>query len=55
MQNSEDFSVVGKIDALLKDDESLKRIQEDNRIKSQRYSIDKNLELTLNVIDEVIN
>jgi len=55
MQNSEDFSVVVKIDALLKDDESLKRIQEDNRIKSQRYSIDKNLELTLNVIDEVIN
>ena len=55
MQNSEDFSVVGKIDALLKDDKSLKRIKEDNRIKSQRYSIDKNLELTLNVIDEVIN
>ena len=55
MQNSEDFSVVGKIDALLKDDKSLKRIQEDNRIKSQRYSIDKNLEHTLNVIDEVIN
>ena len=55
MENSDDFSVVGKIDALLKDKDSLKRIKENNRKKSLQFSIEKNLEYTLNVIDEVIN
>ena len=55
MENSNDFSVVGKIDALLGNPSKLKTIQENNRKKSKQFSIEKNLELTLNVIDEVIN
>lgn len=55
MQNPYDLSIVDRIDELLVDDNSLKKIKQTNRKKSQEFSIEKNLELTLNIIDEVIN
>jgi len=55
MENPTDFSLVGKINKLLGNAQDLKAIKENNRIKSKQFSIEKNLEHTLNVIDEVIN
>lgn len=55
MQNPLDFTVVEKINMLLKNKELLKEVQDHNRHKSKQFSIEKNLELTLNLIDEVIN
>lgn len=55
MDNPNDFSVVGKIDSLLADRIRLKKNQENNRQISKQFSIEKNLELTLKIIDEVIN
>jgi UDP-glucose:(heptosyl)LPS alpha-1,3-glucosyltransferase len=55
MNNPADLSVVRKIDDLLSDKQELIRIQENNRIRSKQFSIEKNLSETLRVINEVIN
>jgi len=55
MKNPNDFSVVDRIDELLKNTRKLKEIQKKNRIESKQFSIEKNLEDTLKVINEVIN
>jgi UDP-glucose:(heptosyl)LPS alpha-1,3-glucosyltransferase len=55
MNNPADLSVVRKIDDLLSDKQELIRIQENNRIRSKQFSIEKNLSETLRVIDEVVN
>jgi UDP-glucose:(heptosyl)LPS alpha-1,3-glucosyltransferase len=55
MDGSGDFSVVLKIDELLKDQIKLDDVKKNNRLKSQQFSIEKNLEETLKIINEVIN
>jgi UDP-glucose:(heptosyl)LPS alpha-1,3-glucosyltransferase len=55
MTNSQDFSVVQKIDSLLLNKDRLKSIQNNNREISKKLSIEKNLSETLKVINEVIN
>jgi UDP-glucose:(heptosyl)LPS alpha-1,3-glucosyltransferase len=55
MDNSQDFSVVDKIDKLLLDKKTLKEIQKSNKSKSKQFSIEKNLSETLKVINEIIN
>jgi len=55
MKNSNDYSVVEKIDALLSDKRKLDVIKEINFKNCQNYSIEKNLNKTLKIIDEVIN
>jgi len=55
MNNSQDFSVVHKIDSLLLNKDRLKSIQNNNREISKKFSIEKNLSETLKVINEVIN
>jgi UDP-glucose:(heptosyl)LPS alpha-1,3-glucosyltransferase len=55
MDGCGDFSIVSKIDELLKNQVKLDSIKKNNRLKSQQFSIEKNLEATLRIIDEVIN
>lgn len=55
MKNPSDFSIVEKIDKLLVNIKDLRSNQEFNRKKSKNFSIEKNLEQTLNIIDEVID
>jgi len=55
MNNPKDFSVVDRIDKLLKNTKKLNEIQIKNRIESKKFSVEKNLENTLRVINEVIN
>ena len=54
MQNPKDFSIVSKIDQLLKDEQKLKKIQKNMREISKKYTIEQNVEKTLKVIDEFI-
>ena len=55
MENPSDFSVVNKIDELLNNTKKLREIQKNNRTQAKEFSIEKNLEHTLEIIDEVIN
>jgi len=55
MSSPRDLSVVEKIDKLFLDKKTLQRVQDNNRSKSQEFSIERNLSETLKVIDEVIN
>jgi len=55
MQKPTDFSIINKIDKLLENTPSLKLTQENNRARSKQFSIEKNFEKTLKIIDEVIN
>jgi UDP-glucose:(heptosyl)LPS alpha-1,3-glucosyltransferase len=55
MQSPNDISVVQKIDNLLKNSDKLEAMQENNRIKSLQFSIEKNVTETLLIVDEVIN
>ena len=51
MQRPDDFSVVEKIDKLLKNPKQMKLIQENNREISSKFSIEANLERTLEIIN----
>ena len=55
MQSPDDFSVIQKINNLLENNDKLVMIQEQNRFKSIKFSIEINLFKTLQVIDENIN
>jgi len=55
MNNPQDFSVTHEIDQLLSNKKMLKAAQNSNRLKSEQFSIEKNLTKTLKVIDEVVN
>jgi len=55
MDNPQDFSIVKKIDKLLADQVSLKKVQKSNKLLSEQFSIEKNLSETLKVVNEVIN
>jgi len=55
MDDSQDFSIVQKIDQLLSDKEALKSVQKSNKLLSEQFSIEKNLSETLKVVNEVIN
>lgn len=50
MSNSKDFSVVDKIDALLKDKEALCAIKQANNIKANELSIELNMQKTIKTI-----
>ncbi len=53
MKQPNDFSVISKIKYLLNHHSKLKNIKADNRLKSKQFSIEKNLEETLDLIDVV--
>mgnify|MGYP000220371426 CR=1 FL=1 len=55
MENSKDFSIVKTIDTLLEDDKKLNKIKYNNMQTVKKFSIEKNLEKTLKVINEVID
>ena len=55
MNNSKDFSIVDKIDQLLVDGDKLEKIKKNNRKTSNKFSIESNLEKTLEIIDSVNN
>lgn len=55
MNSSEDFSIVEKIDKLLINDLEIDKIKKDNLEIIQNFSIEKNVQQTLKVINEIIN
>lgn len=55
MQNPSDFSVVDKINNLIKNPKKMKSIQVQNLQLSKGFSIENNLNQTIDLIDEVIN
>jgi len=55
MKNSSDYSVAEKIDFLLNNETKLDAIKLRNYKTCQNFSIEKNLDKTLKIIDEVIN
>lgn len=55
MKNSEDYSIVEKIDRLLENDDEIEKIKKENFKIVQNFSIERNVEKTLKVINEVIN
>jgi UDP-glucose:(heptosyl)LPS alpha-1,3-glucosyltransferase len=55
MQSPKDLSVIKKINNLLENNDMLEMIKGQNRLKSKQFSIEKNTEETLKVIDEIIN
>ncbi|MDA7441029.1 glycosyltransferase family 4 protein [Candidatus Pseudothioglobus singularis] len=55
MQSPDDISVIKKINNLLKNNDMLEMIKEQNRLRSKQFSIEKNTDETLKVIDEIIN
>jgi UDP-glucose:(heptosyl)LPS alpha-1,3-glucosyltransferase len=55
MSNSRDFSVAGKIDALLKDTEALYTIKQANNIKANELSIELNMQKTIATIKQAQN
>ena len=54
MSNSRDFSVVGKIDTLLKDTEVLCAIKQANNIKANELSIELNMQKTIKTIKQAL-
>tara|TARA_B110000008_G_scaffold258650_1_gene277809 strand:+ start:2882 stop:3937 length:1056 start_codon:yes stop_codon:yes gene_type:complete len=55
MKNPADYRVINKIDELLFNNKSLNQVKEKNRNISKNFSLQKNLQQTLKLIDEVIN
>ena len=55
MQSPDDISVIQKINNLLENSDKLAMIQEKNRFKSTKFSIENNVAETLKIIDEIIN
>lgn len=55
MKNSEDYSIVEKIDDLLSNDNKIEKLKNENLKIVQNFSIEKNVQETLEVINEVIN
>jgi UDP-glucose:(heptosyl)LPS alpha-1,3-glucosyltransferase len=54
MSNSRDFSVVGKIDALLEDVEALNAIKKVNNLKANNLSLELNLKQTMKTIKKAL-
>ena len=55
MINSTDYSIVEKIDELLINDDKIEKLKKENLKIVQNFSIEKNVQETLEVINEVIN
>jgi UDP-glucose:(heptosyl)LPS alpha-1,3-glucosyltransferase len=55
MQSPSDYSVVDKINKLISNPKKIMSIQEHNLNLSKKFSIERNLEKTIKLIDEVIN
>lgn len=55
METPTDYEIVKKIDELIQNDELLKQVKAENLEIVQDFSIEKNVQKTLDVINEVIN
>ncbi|WP_108064204.1 glycosyltransferase family 4 protein [Poseidonibacter lekithochrous] len=55
MNNSTDYSIVEKIDNLLINDDKIEKLKKENLKIVQNFSIERNVQETLEVINEVIN
>lgn len=55
MKNSDDYSIVEKIDNLLINDDKIEKLKKENLKIVQNFSIERNVQETLEVINEVIN
>ena len=55
MKTSNDYSIVQKIDKLLENDDRIEEIKKENLKIVQNFSIEKNVQETLEVINEIIN
>lgn len=55
MENSKDYSIASKIDEILENDDKLKNIKARNLQIVKDFTIEKNVEKTLEVINEIIN
>ena len=53
MDNSQDFSVVKKIDQLFKDTQDLENLKQENLSKARQLSIQLNMQKTIEVINEI--
>lgn len=53
MTHSKDFSVVNKIDWLLKDIEKLNKIKKSNKLRADKLTIELNMQKTIEVINKV--
>jgi len=55
MSTPDDFSIVLTINKLLDDKIECEKIKNDNKVLSKKFSIEKNVNETLKVINEIIN
>jgi glycosyltransferase involved in cell wall biosynthesis len=55
MNQANDDSIVEKINDLLENTSKLEVVKKSNRAKSKRFSIDRNLKETLDVVRSLIN
>ena len=55
MKTPDDLSILNVINALFDDKAMLEKVKRDNRILSKKFSIEKNLHETLEIINEAIN
>ena len=55
MTSPTDYSIVKKIELLLENSEALGSIKDQNRLKSQQFSIEKNMQKTLEIINGVMS
>jgi UDP-glucose:(heptosyl)LPS alpha-1,3-glucosyltransferase len=55
MNKADDYSIVDKIDKILIDDSEMSRIKKQNLEIVQNFSIERNVQETLKVINEIIN
>ena len=55
MKTPDDLSILNIINALFDDKAMLEKVKRDNRILSKKFSIEKNLHETLEIINEAIN
>jgi UDP-glucose:(heptosyl)LPS alpha-1,3-glucosyltransferase len=55
MNNSKDYLIIKRIDELLENQEKMNKIKAQNLEIVKNFSIEKNVEQTLKVINEVIN
>jgi UDP-glucose:(heptosyl)LPS alpha-1,3-glucosyltransferase len=54
MNDSNDFSILSKINKLLKNQAELENVKKENRLDSQQFSIEFNLSKTLKIINKFL-
>jgi len=53
MNNPNDFSVIKAIEELFNNSSKLKNVKKENKLKSQKFSVENNLQKTLRIINEI--